>query len=167
MQMSTGAAKMRFRCLRCPAEVESRPTSGRTVQEGIKHMRLRIDTTAAQFFCTREAEQRTVHETGAPRIDKETGLVLWQVQLMSLDQDGGEILAVTVADEPKVKVGEPVAVDGLVAIPWSQGDRSGVAFRATSIRPADAQSGVLGPRPIAAGGSSQSAPGAKQTGNNA
>jgi hypothetical protein len=130
-------------------------------------MRLRIDTTAAQFFCTRAAEQRTVHETGAPRIDKETGLVLWQVQLMALDQDGGEILAVTVAGEPKVKVGEPVAVDGLVAIPWSQGDRSGVAFRATSIRPAAAQSGVLGPRPTAAGGSSQSAPAAKQTGNNA
>ncbi|PBA71536.1 hypothetical protein CKJ76_11995 [Mycobacterium avium] len=120
-----------------------------------------------QFFCTRAAEQRTVHETGAPRIDKETGLVLWQVQLMALDQDGGEILAVTVAGEPKVKVGEPVAVDGLVAIPWSQGDRSGVAFRATSIRPAGAQSDVLGPRPTAAGGSSQSAPGAKQTGNNA
>ncbi|EUA00734.1 hypothetical protein I547_4477 [Mycobacterium kansasii 824] len=108
-----------------------------------------------------------MHETGAPRIDKETGLVLWQVQLMALDQDGGEILAVTVAGEPKVKVGEPVAVDGLVAIPWSQGDRSGVAFRATSIRPAGDQSGVLGPRPTAAGGSSQSAPGAKQTGNNA
>ncbi len=130
-------------------------------------MRLRIDTTAAQFFCTREGEQRTVHETGAPRIDKETGLVLWQVQLMALDPDGGEILAVTVAGEPKVKVGEPVAVEALVAIPWSQGDRSGVAFRATSIRPADAQPGVLGPRPSAAGASSQSATAAKQTGNNA
>jgi len=158
---------MRFRCLRCPAEVDSRPKCGRTVQEGIKVMRLRIDTTGAQFFCTREAEQRTVHETGAPRIDKETGLVLWQVQLMALDQDGGEILAVTVAGEPKVKVGEPVAVDGLVAIPWSQGDRSGVAFRAASLRSADAQSGALGPRPTAAGVSSQSTTGAKQAGNNA
>ena len=130
-------------------------------------MRLRIDTTAVQFFCTRAAEQRTVHETGAPRIDKETGLVLWQVQLMALDQDGGEVLAVTVAGEPEVKVGEPVAVDGLVAMPWSQGDRSGVAFRAASIRPTGAQSSGLGQRPTAAGRSSQPAPGAKQTGNNA
>ena len=73
---------------------------------------------------------------------------------------GMVMMEITVAGEPKVKVGEPVAVDGLVAIPWSQGDRSGVAFRATSIRPADAQSGVLGPRPTA-GGSSQTTPGAK------
>lgn len=91
--------------------------------------------------------------------------MLWQVQLMALDQDGGEVLAVTVAGEPEVKVGEPVAVDGLVAMPWSQGDRSGVAFRAASIRPTGAQSSGLGQRPTAAGGSSQPAPGAKQTGN--
>lgn len=70
-------------------------------------------------------------------------------------------VAVTVAGEPKVKVGEPIAVDGLVAILWSQGDRSGVAFRAASIRSAGAESGVLGPRPTTAGGSSQSTPGAK------
>lgn len=137
------------------------------MKEGIRHMRLRIDTTEVQFFCTRAPEQRTVHETGAPRIDKETGLVLWQVQLMALDRDGGEVLAVTVAGEPDVKVGEPVTVDGLVAMPWSQGDRSGVAFRAVSIRSAGSQSGGLAPRPAAAGGSSPSSAGAKQTGNNA
>lgn len=159
MQMSAAAAKMRFRCLSCPAEVELRPTSGRAIQEGIKQMRLRIDTTAVQFFCTRAAEQRTVHETGAPRIDKETGLVLWQVQLMALDQEGGEVLAVTVVGEPKVKVGEPVAVDGLIAMPWSQGDRSGVAFRAAPIRSSGAQSGGLGP--TAASGSSHATTGVK------
>ena len=42
------------------------------MKEWIRHMRLRIDTTEVQFFCTRAPEQRTVHETGAPRIDKET-----------------------------------------------------------------------------------------------
>jgi hypothetical protein len=122
-------------------------------------MRLRIDTTGVQFFCTRAAEQRTVHETGAPRIDKETGLVLWQVQLMALDHDGGEVLAVTVAGEPKVKVAEPVTVDALVAMPWSQGDRSGVAFRAASIRSSGGQSGGLGL--TGAGGSSHATTGAK------
>ena len=130
-------------------------------------MRLRIDTAAVQFFCTRLPEQRTVHETGAPRIDKETGLVLWQVQLMALDHDGGEVLAVTVAGEPEVKVGEPVRVDGLIAMPWSQGDRSGVAFRAASLRSTGTQSGGLASRPPAAGTSSLPAPGAKQSGNNA
>ncbi len=107
-------------------------------------MRLRIDTNGVQFFCTRAAEQRTVHETGAPRIDKETGAVLWQVQVMALDSAGGEVLAVTVAGEPAVRVGEPITVEGLIAIPWSQGDRSGVAFRATSIRAAGASAAGLG-----------------------
>lgn len=107
-------------------------------------MRLRIDTNGVQFFCTRAAEQRTVHETGAPRIDKETGAVLWQVQVMALDSAGGEVLAVTVAGEPAVRVGEPITVEGLIAIPWSQGDRSGVAFRATSLRPAGASTAGLG-----------------------
>lgn len=128
-------------------------------------MRLRIDTGAVQFFCTRLPEQRTVHETGAPRIDKETGQVLWQVQVMALDPDGGEVLAVTVAGEPEVKVGQPVTVDGLIAIPWSQGDRSGVAFRAASIQSASAAAGGLTSRPAASSGSSQPPSGAKQTGS--
>ncbi|OBH16615.1 hypothetical protein [Mycolicibacter sinensis] len=127
-------------------------------------MRLRIDTKAVQFFCTRVPEQRTVHETGAPRIDKETGLVLWQVQVMALDPDGGEVLAVTVAGEPEVKVGEPVSLDGLIAIPWSQGDRSGVAFRATSIRPGGPAAAGLAPRPAASSGGTQAPSPAKQTG---
>jgi hypothetical protein len=127
-------------------------------------MRLRIDISAVQFFCTRVPEQRTVHETGAPRIDKQTGLVLWQVQVMALDPDGGEVLAVTVAGEPEVKVGEPVTVDGLIAIPWSQGDRSGVAFRAASIRSVGAAGGGLASRPAASGGSSHASSGTKQTG---
>ena len=58
---------------------------------------------------------------------------MWQVQLAALDETGGEVLAVSVAGQPKVSVGSAVAVDGLVAIPWSQGDRSGVAYRAASL----------------------------------
>ena len=98
-------------------------------------MRLTIDTTNVTFFCTRAAEPRTDRETGAPRIDRETNLPLWQVQLAALDPSGGEVLAVTVAGQPTVQVGAPVEVKGLVAIPWSQGDRSGVAYRAAELRP--------------------------------
>ena len=60
---------------------------------------------------------------------------LWQVQVAALDATGGEVLAITVVGEPSVAVGQPVTIEGLVAIPWSQGDRSGVAYRASSIRP--------------------------------
>lgn len=97
-------------------------------------MRLTIDVTGVQFFCTRAPQARTERETGAPRMDRETGLPLWQVQLAALDATGGEVLAVTVAGDLDVAVGAPVTVQGLYAIPWSQGDRSGVAYRAASIR---------------------------------
>lgn len=97
-------------------------------------MKLNIDVNGVQFFCTRGAEPRTDRDTGAPRIDRETGLPLWQVQVAALDATGGEVLAVTVAGEPTVAVGQTVTIDRLVAIPWSQGDRSGVAYRAASIK---------------------------------
>jgi hypothetical protein len=35
-----------------------------------------------------------------------------------------------------IRQGHPVKVVGLVAQPWTMGDRSGVAFRATRIEPA-------------------------------
>jgi hypothetical protein len=96
-------------------------------------MKLKIDTTGVTFICTRVPEQRTNFDTGQPRIDKATGLVLWLVQLIALDESGGEVLSVTVAGEPKVTVGQPVAVTDLVALPWSQDGRSGVAYRAEAI----------------------------------
>ncbi|KZS60502.1 hypothetical protein [Mycobacterium pseudokansasii] len=96
-------------------------------------MKLRIDTAGVTFLCTRIPEQRTNFDTGAPRVDKATGQALWQVQLIALDATGGEVLAVTVVGEPKVTVGQPVAVAGLVALPWSQDGRSGIAYRAETI----------------------------------
>ncbi|MGV0770822.1 hypothetical protein [Mycobacterium syngnathidarum] len=96
-------------------------------------MKLKVDTTGVSFLCTRAAEQRTDFGSGQPKIDKATGLGLWVVQVMALDTDGGEVLAVTVAGEPKVTVGQPVTVANLVALPWSQDGRSGVAYRADAI----------------------------------
>lgn len=117
-------------------------------------MKLNIDVSGVQFFCTRGAEARTDRETGVPRIDRETGLPLWQVQVAALDATGGEVLAVTVAGEPSVAVGQMVTIDGLVAIPWSQGDRSGVAYRAASIK-------STGTAVSAPSGSDRPAPGTK------
>lgn len=105
-------------------------------------MKLRIDTTGVTFLCTRIPEQRNHFETGAPRIDKATGQVLWLVQVIALDTTGGEVLAVTVAGEPKVTVGQPVFVSGLMALPWSQDGRSGIAYRAEAITAADPAAGT-------------------------
>jgi hypothetical protein len=53
---------------------------------------------------------------------------------MALDASGAEVIAVTVAGDPTITVGQPAHVEGLVALPWSQEGRSGVAFRADAIR---------------------------------
>ncbi|HEX7321965.1 MAG TPA: hypothetical protein VF299_03375, partial [Mycobacterium sp.] len=78
-----------------------------------------------------------------PRIDKATGQVLWLVQVIALDGTGGEVLAVTVAGEPKVTVGQPVSVTGLMALPWSQDGRSGIAYRAEAITTGDPTAGAV------------------------
>jgi hypothetical protein len=96
-------------------------------------MKLRIDTTGVSFTCTRAPEQRLNFDTGRPRIDKATGVPLWLVQVMALDESGGDVISVTVAGEPQVSAGRAVTVTGLVALPWSQDGRSGVAYRAEAI----------------------------------
>jgi hypothetical protein len=119
-----------------------------------KTMKLRIDTAGVSFVCTRSPEQRLAFDSGQPRVDRETGLPLWQVQLMALDASGGDVIAVTVAGDPNLTVGQPVQVDGLVALPWSQEGRSGIAFRADSIRAAGAPlAGVIAaPKPATSTG---------------
>lgn len=100
-------------------------------------MKLRINTSGVAFTCSKAPEPRTDFGSGQPKIDKATGAVLHQVQVMALDADGGDVLSVTVAGEPKVTAGQPVTVTNLVATPWSQEGRSGVAFRADAITAAD------------------------------
>ena len=109
-------------------------------------MKLRIDTAGVSFVCTRAPEQRIAFDSGQPKVDRETGLPLWQVQLMALDSSGGDVIAVTVAGDPNVTVGQPVQVDSLVALPWNQEGRSGIAFRADAIRASGAPlAGVIAP----------------------
>lgn len=108
-------------------------------------MKLRIDTAGVSFVCTRAPEQRIAFDSGQPKLDRDTGLPLWQVQLMALDSTGGDVIAVTVAGDPNISVGQPVQVEALVALPWSQDGRSGIAFRAEAIRASGAPlAGVIG-----------------------
>ena len=96
-------------------------------------MRIKLDTSLIRFMITKPAEPKMDRDKGLQKIDKTTGALLWQLQVMALDDTGGEILTVTLDAEPKIGVGEFVQLHDLVAIPWSQADRSGVAFRAAGI----------------------------------
>lgn len=97
-------------------------------------MRLRLDTSeVARFIVSRAPAPKTNRETGQQRADTQTGELLFTVQVMALDDTGGDVLAVTVPGEPRVTVGQDVRIESLVATYWEQNGRSGVAFRAASI----------------------------------
>ena len=102
-------------------------------------MRLRLDTSQVlRFIVSRPPAPKNDFETGQQRSDQQTGELLFTVQVMALDDSGGDVLSVTVPGEPKVVLGQDVRIDGLVATYWEQGGRSGVAFRAASIQPMEA-----------------------------
>ena len=96
-------------------------------------MRIKMDTAMIRFMITKPGEPKMDRETRQQKVDKITGALLWQLQVMALDETGGEILTVTLDSEPKINVGEFVQLHELVAMPWTQGDRSGVAFRAAGM----------------------------------
>jgi hypothetical protein len=102
-------------------------------------MRLRIDTVGMTFMAAGPPEPVVDFDTKQPRTDTETGQALFAVQVVVLADGGADVIGVKVAGEPKgIAQGSPIKVTGLVASPWSMGDRSGVAFRAAAIEPAAA-----------------------------
>ena len=98
-------------------------------------MKLRIDKSKVSFTVTKETQNKTDNE-GRQRADRTTGELLFTVQVMALDDTGGEMLTVTVAGQPpKVSVGQTVDPVELEAIPWAQNGRNGVAYRAKELKP--------------------------------
>ena len=102
-------------------------------------MDLKLDVNRTGFTVTHDAVLRKVFETGQPKIDKTTGLPQYAVQMLALDATGGEVVTVTVPGDPKVTVGQQVTVTNLIALPWSQNGKSGIAFRADAITAADSK----------------------------
>jgi hypothetical protein len=103
-------------------------------------VKLPVDTSAIAFRCAMPPEPVVDFETKRPRAD-DNGEPLYVVQLVALAENSAEILAVKVAGMPPagIRQGHPVKVVGLVAQPWTMGDRSGVAFRAARVEPTMAQ----------------------------
>lgn len=75
-------------------------------------------------------------ETGQLRVDRETGQTVYQVGLCLMAGTSADVVNVSVPGEPAgVQIGIPVQVRDLVAIPWENDGRHGIAFRAAEIRP--------------------------------
>ena len=96
-------------------------------------MRLPIDTAGMTFMCATAPEAVLDYETKQPKTD-ENGELLYSLQVVALAEGGAEVVSVKVPGEPRVEPGQPLELGGLVATPWTMGDRNGVAFRAASIR---------------------------------
>ena len=96
-------------------------------------MRLPIDIAGMTFMCAAPARPVTDFDTKQQKADLTTGELLYNVQVVALDEEGAQIITVRVAGDPKVGQGAMLKLDGLVATPWSMGDRSGVAFRANRV----------------------------------
>lgn len=96
-------------------------------------MRLFVDTSRVQFMVTKATEAKK-DQDGKQRADRRTGELLYTVQLMALDETGGDVINVTMAGQPpQVTVGQHVAPVELEAIPWAQNGRNGTAFRAKAL----------------------------------
>ena len=99
-------------------------------------MKLPIDVTELQFMAAVPPVPVVDFETKQPKAD-EDGQPLHSVQLTAVQDGRADSIVVKFAGAPGLmSMGTPVKVTGLVAIPWSKGDRSGVSFRAASVEAA-------------------------------
>jgi len=106
-------------------------------------MKLHIETSAKQVTVTREPVEKTDGTSGRQKTERGTGRPMWSTQVFVLDDDGGEVIAVTTAGErPNVKVGQLVLLSKLEALPWATNGRNGVAFRAEEIKAAPGMASV-------------------------
>ena len=99
-------------------------------------MKLYVDTSTKQVQVSKDPVEKT-EQNGRQKTERGTGRPMWSTQVFVLDDDGGEVIAITTAGEkPDVKVGQLVTVSKLEALPWATNGRNGVAFRALEIKAA-------------------------------
>ncbi len=96
---------------------------------------IKVDINGSRFTVGAPPKPKNDME-GRQRQDRMTGAPLFVTQLVKVDEEGAEIVAVTTPHAPQVEQGAEVRPVSLVAIPWQQGQRSGVAFKADAIEPA-------------------------------
>ena len=96
-------------------------------------MKLPIDVSGLTFLVAVAPAPVMDFETKRPKTD-DNGEALYTVQLVCLSDGNADILAVKFAGQPGLLAqGTPVKVAGLVATPWSMGERAGVAYKAASV----------------------------------
>jgi hypothetical protein len=106
----------------------------------------RIPVDMAQCRVMVSEEPRPRMRDGRQRTDR-AGVPEWVVGVCVIQQSRSDVIPVTVVGEPSgLEVGRPALVAGLVAIPWENDGRHGIAYRADSIRPYEQPAGPQGPQ---------------------
>jgi hypothetical protein len=96
-------------------------------------MKLRVDTSGLRFVLVGGPDPVLEFGTTEPKTD-EAGVALYQVKVTAIGEDAPEILTVKIPGLPKdVVLGLMVELRELTAQPWTIGDKSGVAFRASAV----------------------------------
>ena len=100
-------------------------------------MRLVLNDAKYTFTVTKAAEPKTEFGSERQKMNRASKLPEWVVEVLVMDSERGEVIRVTVTgDQPKVNQGQPVRFEDLEAIPWANNGKNGVAYRASSIQPA-------------------------------
>lgn len=95
--------------------------------------RLPIDTSVMGFIAAGVPEPVVDFDSRRPKTD-ESGRALYAVAVMAMAAGDADVISIKVPGEPKgVTAGVQLRVVGLVGVPWSMEDRSGIDFRAASI----------------------------------
>src|SRR4051812_14509148 len=119
---------------------EQSPTGGALIDREVILVKLYVDTTGKQVTVSKPTEPKN-DQNGNQRSEKGTGRLMWSTQVIVLDETGGEGIAITTAGEkPNGAGGQLGAIEQLEAVPWATNGRSGVAFRAVSLKPLSAAS---------------------------
>ncbi len=108
----------------------------------------------AGFTCVMEPEQKLVDaETGEVKRDRRSGEPVWTVGVCAMRGRDSSVIQVAVVGEPKgLKLGAPVRVVGLEAIPWERDGRSGISWRAAHVVPVGDPAPSGGSRPAGKAG---------------
>jgi hypothetical protein len=103
-------------------------------------VKLLIDTKATVFLAGGAPVPVVDYETKRPKVDRDSGEPLYAVQVIAMQDGESDIITVKVPGlPPTLPQGTPVRVVDLVANPWSNNGRSGVAFRAVRVESAQAK----------------------------
>jgi hypothetical protein len=96
---------------------------------------LKLDMTGLRFRVDAVEQKRDV--AGNPVLDRETQQPKFTVHLTVRmpDRPRPDQWSVTVVGQPRIAVDSYVTMHNVVAYPWEQGDRHGIALRADGIAP--------------------------------